>query len=790
MLRNYLLISLRNIIRHSSISFINILGLSIGLACTMFVYLWVTHELSFDRFHVNAGRVYLVEEDQHYSNGIYHVNVTPWPSGPVWKDKIPEIEQACRITYTGSLLFRKNEKAFYEDKCVAVDSTFFLLFSFKLLQGEAHSMLKEPNSIVINNEMAKKYFGNENPIGKSLQVNNSEVFLVTGVVQKMPSNSSLDFDFLLPFDYMKKSNWYSDNWGNNSIMTYVMLHKNTNPIPVNKKLTAVVREHEPEGKTDFLLDPFTNLHLYMYWGYGHTPGAILNVWIFSFIALLVLVIACINFMNLSTARSASRGKEIGLRKVTGANRKNLIYQFFSESLAMSFLAMLIAFAIVAVLLTPFNLISGKEFHETDLCRPSFIIGTLLITLFTGVLAGTYPAIVLSAFKPVKTMKGDFSQGAKSGLFRKITVVIQFTLTIVLLTGTIVIYRQLHYMQSQKLGYDKENLLYVQMRGDMKKSYSTLREELLREPFIKSIAASTHPPHQIGSNSGDAWWEGKPIDMTTLIGESGVDFDYVETMGIEMKSGRPFSRSFSIDTPHDTSSTFLINEQMEKLMGTNNAVGAQLKFMGVRGPIVGVMKDYHYHSMRSKIEPLAITITSSDYWGFIYIRIKPGDTHETVKLLEKSWNKIMPAYPFDYRFVDEEFDKMYRVEERMGTLMNYFSALAILIACIGLFGLAAFTVEQKTREVGIRKALGAPIFSILYLFTWEFIRLLLISALISFPLAWYLLSSYLKNYSYHTQLSAWIFAGSAFVALLVALLAISYQALRAVRTNPATTLKYE
>ena len=789
MFSNYMIIAWRNIIRHFSVSFMNIIGLSIGLACSMLIFLWVADELSFDHFHANADRIYRVEEDQPYSNGIYHVNVTPWPSGPVWKEKMPEIEQACRITSAGSFLFTRNDRSFYEEKVSAADSTFFEMFSFELLSGEPKKVLKEPGSIVISTEMATKYFGDEDPMGKTLQVNNKETFQVTGVMKKMPSNSSINQDFLVPFDYMKKSEWYSEHWGNNSIETYVMLHENSDTLQVNEKLTQIAREHNPESSTIFILAPFSRMHLYSYFGYGHKPGAILNVWIFASIAMLVLIIACINFMNLSTARSASRAKEIGLRKVNGAHRKNLVFQFYSESLLTTLISMMIAFVMVVLLLVPFNLISGKEFSVPDLLTPEFIIGMLVILLFTGILAGTYPALVLSAFKPINTIKGTFSVGSRGGNFRKVTVITQFALSIMLIAGTIVIYRQLQYLQRQKLGFDKENLLYLPLRGDLKNAYPMIKEELLREPVVKYITASTHPPQNIGSNSSGASWEGKSPDLDILISMSGVDFDYVETMGIEMKSGRSFSKTYAIDTPHDTLASFLINEQMERVMDMENVVGAQLRFNAI-GPVVGVMKDFNFQSLHNKIEPLAISIWGSNYWNYMCIRINPGSLPATMKQLEKAWKRIMPLYPFEYHFVDDDFDKTYRTEERMGTLMNYFAILAVLIACIGLFGLATYTVEQKTHEVGVRKALGAPSLTIFRLFTREFMQLQLIAAFISIPIAWFLLSRYLQNYGYHTRLNGWIFLLSALLTLLVAMAAISYQTIRAILTNPAEILKYE
>ncbi len=783
-------VALRNILRHRLISFITIFGLSIGLAGSMFIFLWVKDELNFDRFNKNGDRLYRVEEEQPYSNGLFHVNVTPWPSGPVWKENIPEIENSCRMTNTGSLLFRRNDKTFNEDKVMAVDSTFFRMFTISLLEGDRQTVLRDPQSIVISDEMAVKYFGNEDPLGKDLQINNSDVFQVAGIMKKIPANSSIDADFLIPFSYMKKSKWYSDDWSNNSIATYVLLVKGSNTDAVNIKITKIVKDHHPESTTKFMLFPYLKIHLHSYWGFGHPPGAIVNIWIFSSIAILVLIIACINFMNLSTARSAARAKETGLRKLNGAKRRDLVIQFFGESMLHAFTGMLLAIALVAALLGPFNLLTGKTFRETELITPVFIMSTLLITIITSILAGSYPAFVLSSFMPINVLKAGMTSGNRGVYFRKITVVAQFMISIVLVLFTIVTYRQLKFMQSKSLGYDKENLIYLQMKGNMIDNYAAIKEEFSRNPSILSITACTNPPQNIGSNADNIWWEGKSPEEHSLVSMCGVDFDYPEAMGIKMKSGRAFSKAFSMDIPHDTIGNFMINEQLERLMGTDDAVGKQLKFGTTRGLIVGVMKDFSYQSLRSKIEPLAVWIWPAKYLNFIYFRVKPGNLHETITGLEKTWEKVMPLYPFDYQFLDQEIDKMYRVEERTGTLLKYFSVLAILIACIGLFGLATYTVEQRRRELGLRKVLGASGRSIFRLISREFMQLLLIASLISVPLSIFMLQKYLSNFAFHIQLTIGMFVLALFLAIVVTGLAISYQLITAIRTNPAKSLKYE
>ncbi len=783
-------ITLRGIIHNRLISFITIAGLAIGLAGSVFIGLWVSDELGFDSFNRFGERLYRVEEDQLYDNGVYHVQVTPWPAGPVWKDKIPEIENSCRAAFTGSLILRSELKVFNEEKVMAVDSSFLNMFTYPLVSGDKRTVLREPGSIVISVDMAKKYFGSLDVIGKSIEVNNSDVFQVTGIMKKMPSNSSFDADFLIPFDYMKKSRWYSESWSNNSISTYVLLARGSIQDTINRKITAVVRENSPGTKTKFVIFPFLKIHLHSSGGFGHSSGAMLNVWIFTFVALLMLFIACINFMNINTARSAFRAKETGLRKLNGAGRPALMFQFFGESLFYSFIALLLAMVLVLLFLNPFNSLTGKVFEISDIFRPVFIINVLVCTIITGLLAGTYPAIVLSSFKPVDVLKDGITGGSKGVIFRKITVIIQFSISIVLILFTIVTYLQLKFVLGRSLGFEKENLIYVQIRGDLAELYPVIKEEFLKNPSVASVTASTNPPHDIGSNADNIWWEGKSPEVKTLVSMAGIDFDYVETMGIGMKSGRSFSRSYSIDIPHDTIGTLLINEQLEKMMGTDNAVGKILKFGNTRGQIVGVMKDFNYQSLHSKVDPLALWIWPAKYLGFIYIRIKPGNLHESVSSLEKAWTRVVQKYPFDYYFLDQEIDKMYRIEQRTGSLLQYFSALSLMIACIGLFGLAMFTVEKRRREFGIRKVLGASLFSIFSLISNEFVPLLLIASGITLPLSYFFLKKYLSNWAYPVHPGIWIFVLTFIIVLLVAAVAICYQIITAINENPARSIKYE
>jgi putative ABC transport system permease protein len=793
MFRNYLIIAVRSIFRQKGFSLINILGLAIGLACALLILLWVQDELSFDKFHEQAHRLYRVEEDQYYSGAVYHVNVTPYPSAPVWKAEIPEIEDACRYQWSSGMLFTYGEKAFYEGGCVAVDSTFFDLFTYGFLHGKKATALTEPFSAVLTEETAEKYFGDENPIGKSFRVNNKYEFTVSAVLKSIPKNSISQFDILVPFDFLKEAGRYSDSWGANSIRTYIKLYENAVIDSVDKKLTATVKRYNEETTTDFMAAPFTRIHLHEYWGYGHDPGAIVFVYIFSAIAIFVLLIACINFMNLSTARSATRAREIGLRKVSGASRRAVIIQFFGESVLLAFISLIFSLIIVSSILEVFNKVSGKELDFNSLLLPQFIIAMVLVTLAAGLISGVYPALYLSAFRPIKVLKGDLSTGMKSGWFRKVLVVVQFTLSVFLIIGTVIIYRQLNFMKSKDLGYDKENLFYFQMRGEIKDNYQTIKDEFLRDPKVLNISAASHQPHQIGSNTGGGDWDGKDPDQSVLIGNNIVDYDFIETMKIELKNGRSFSRNFPADlvSQADSSANFMINEVLEKIMDKENAVGERFSIWGMEGRIIGVMKDFHYHSVRTKIEPLMFILAPIDWLQFIVVRVAPGDLTKTMEDLEKTWNKIMPGYPFDFNFVDESIDQLYRTEERLGNLLKYFTILAIIIACLGLFGLASFTAEQRTQEIGIRKVMGARVGSVIMLLSREFSLLVVISCLIAIPAsAFFMGKVFLQNFEYRTDMAWWIFLAASLAALLIAILTVSYQAARAALTNPADALRYE
>ena len=785
MIKNLFNVTIRNIWKHKGYSFINIVGLAIGMACCLLISLWVLDELSFDRFHENADALYRVEEDQFYSGRVFHVLVTPHPLAPALVEEIPEIIDATRYVYAGGQLFRYGDKSFFETGIRAVDPSFFEMFSFPLISGDRSSLLKDPYSLVVSQTTAKKYFGEGDPVGRIITVNNKEEFTVTGVFKDIPHNSSLQCEVIIPYEYLKKIGRTNDGFGSNSIQTFVQLEKSATKAAVDQKIKGFIKSKIPQSVTDLSLMPYPNMHLRAYWGYEKNAGAIQYVYIFSVIAFFVLLIACINFMNLSTARSASRAKEVGLRKVVGAFKSHLIRQFFGESVLFSSCALILAVGLVTVLLGPFSRLSSKPLSWDVAGLGPLAVGLAAITLFTGVIAGSYPALFLSSFQPVKVLKGSLKTGAASSLFRKVLVVVQFTLSVILIIGTAVVYKQVTFMKNKNLGWDKEHVLYISMRGESRQFYKPLKAELVKDARILGVTGSETLPSNIGSNSSGADWDGKDPDFISLISHARVDYDYVDTLKIEMKEGRFFSMEF----PSDLKTAFVVNEEVVKLMGKESAVGERFRFFGREGRIIGVMKDFHFQSTRNKIEPLALYL-EPDSTNYLIARIAPQSISGSLKYIEDVWDRTVKGYPFEYHFLDEVFDEMYRAEQRIGSLLNYFSLLAIFIACLGLFGLASFTAEQRTKEVGIRKILGATVPNITYLLCREFFILVILSNLLAWPAAYFIMKTWLQSYAYRTGLEVLIFFAALGIALVVALISVGFQALRAAMSNPADSLRYE
>jgi putative ABC transport system permease protein len=790
MIKNFFRLSFRSILKNKGFAFINIFGLAIGLAASLLILLWVQDELSYDKFNSNAENIYRVEEDQFYSGEKYHVTVTPHPSGPVWKEKIPEIREQTRINRLPKILFRQEEKVFFESSIIAADSGLFNIFTMPLVFGDPTTALSSPNSIVLTEKLASKYFGDINSVGKTLTLENKFQFTVTGVMKDLPHNSMFTFEGVIPYPFLKGIGAIDNSWGNNSILTFVLLEEGSDVGSVNKKLTDVVLEYLPETQTKYLLFPLLDIHLHSQFGYEISKGPVIVVFIFTLIAVFVLLIACINFINLSTAKASGRTKEIGIKKVTGAGQKTMIVQFMLESIFMVSVALVFALLLVGLLLPLFNNTSGKNFVLSDLFQFKFVISVIAVGIVAGLLSGVYPALYLSSFKPVAILKGETLSGKGNGRLRQIMVITQFTLSILIAVSAIFMYKQLKYLQDKDLGFNKENLLCIPMPFDMKTKYYSLKDELLKENLIPGVTAARSNPVRIGSNSGGADWEGKDPDKRVLIGTNAVDYDYLETMKMKLASGRDFSREFISDLAKDTTGNFLVNEEVVKIMGVEDPVGMSFRFMGLRGRIVGVLKNFHFKGADQPIEPIAFALAGPQYLNFILIRLAPGSITDALKTAEKVWKNLIPEYPFDYFFIDEDYNRLFSSQIRLTKLLGYFTILAVIIACMGLYGLSAFSAERRTNEIGIRKVMGAGTVIIMWNMVREVMLLVLISLVIALPAGWIIVENLLKQFASRIDMSIPVFAGIAAGAFAVALLTVSFQAFKSTLINPAVALKVE
>jgi len=790
MIKNFFRLSFRNILKNKGFAFINITGLAVGLAASLLILLWIQDELSYERFNHNAENIYRVEEDQFYSGERYHVTVTPHPSGPVWKEKIPEIKEQTRINRLPRILFRQEEKVFFESAVIAADSGLFKIFTMPFMLGDSETALNSPNSIVLTQKLASKYFGETNPVGKTLNLENKYQFMVTGVMKDLPRNSMFTFEAVISYSFLKEIGAISDSWGNNSILTFLLLEKGADKNAVNKKLTDVVLEYSPQTTTKYLVFPLLDIHLHSQFGYEISKGPVIVVFIFTLIAIFTLLIACINFINLSTAKASGRTKEIGIKKVTGADQKTMIIQFMLESFFLVSVALVFALLLIGLFLPLFNNISGKNFILSDLFQFKFIFSVIVVGLVAGLISGIYPAFYLSSFQPVVILKGESVSGKGNGRLRQILVIIQFTLSILIAIAAIFMFRQLKHLQDKDLGFDKENLICIPMMGDMNAKYYSLKDDLLKESIIQGVTAARSNPVRIGSNSGGASWEGKDPDKHVLIGTNAVDYDYLETMKMELKSGRDFSKVYVSDLVKDTTGNFLINEEVAKIMGVEDPVGKSFSFMGIRGRIVGVLKNFHFKGADQPIEPIAFALTDPKLLNNILIRLTPGNIPESLKTAERVWKNVYPEYPFDYFYIDEDYDRLFRQQLRLTQLLKYFTILAVIIACLGLYGLSAYSTEKRTNEIGIRKVMGAATPTILWTMVKEYLVLILISLVIALPAGWIIVENLLKQFASRIEISMPVFAAIAAGAFMIALITVCFQAFKASLINPAVALKVE
>jgi putative ABC transport system permease protein len=790
MIKNFFKVAFRNLIRNKGVSFINIFGLSIGLAASLMILMWIQHELSYDKFFDDAENIYRVEEEQHYSGDIYHVNVTPYPSGMEWKKRLPEIIEYTRFSYLPRVLFEIGDIKMFEDNLRGVDSTFFRMFSFRFKSGNPITALAEPHSIVLSEELADKYFGEEDPLGRSITIEKNYEFMVTGVLEKMPDNTIVNFDAVIPFRFLDEIGLTNDQWGSNSIITYVKCVPEFDRVDLGEKMTTIQREYVPESLTDFMVAELTRIHLHSYFGYERSAGAIIYIYIFGAIGLFVLVIACINFINLTTARSSLRSKEIGIKKVAGALKANMIIQFVLESILQVFIALFFALIIIGLFLQIFNTISGKDFVLADMFNLKFIAGYLIVAITAGFLAGLYPAFFLSSFKAVNILKGEFTRGKKSVGLRRILVITQFVLSLFLAVNGIIIYSQMQHMRNIDLGYDKDNLVYIPVTENFESKYNAVKDELKRNPLIEKISASWLNPVYIGSNSAGVEWEGKDPDLDVLFSFNAVDYDFLETMDYKIAEGRPFSRDYPGDMAVDTTANFLVNEELVRIMGVDDPVGRWFSFMGFRGEIVGVLKDFHFKSARDKIEPIAVFLGQPERFNYIFIRLSSTNPTGAVEAIRDIWTRSVPDYPLTFEYVDEVLNEMYGSELRMSQLFKYFTILATLIAAMGLYGLSSFIAEIRTREIGIRKVMGSSVSRVVALLSKEFLYLVLIAAVIGFPLSYLYMSNWLKDFPYKISIGAGVFVIVGIAALVISLLTVSFQSYRTAVINPADAIRRE
>jgi ABC-type antimicrobial peptide transport system permease subunit len=794
MFKNYLKIAFRNIIRQKGYSFINIFGLAVGMAVCIMILLWVRHESSFDGFHSEADNLYRVNSIWRKGD-VKHQAVTAAPLAPSLKKEFPEIVDVVRFYNTQTWLMRYGRTAGYEENGYFADPSIFTVFSFPLVKGDPKTALSNPRSIVLTESLATKYFSSENPIGKTILVDNQYDFSVTGVMKNIPTNSHLHFDFLVPCTLVGKKgtmNWLAQetlvSWHNADFYTYVQLGQNTSGEAVSRKISGYMKKTVPGSVTSLYLQPLKDIHLHSSHLIGNPPGSgnIAYIYLFSAMAFIVLLIACINFMNLTTARAGNRAKEIGMRKVVGARRANIINQFFGESVILAFIALIFAVILVELFLPAFNQLSNRPL-VLDLSENLLVLAGLAgIALFTGIVSGSYPALFLSSFQPGKVLKGPLKSGAKGFLLRKALVIVQFSLTVIFIIGALVIYKQLAYVQDKPLGFDKEHLIYTSIPGEFREGYATFKNELLRNSSIVNVTASVSlPSFGRDINTEDVDWDGKAPGRELLIRGVGTDYDFIETFKMEMKEGRTFSREFSTDPAN-----YILNETAVKAMGIDSPVGKRLTLMGNTGTIIGVVKDYHFRSLHTPVAPLVLRLYQPRWLNFMFVRVKPGDISDVIKILESKWNDFAPGHPFEYRFTDDNLAGLYIAEQRIRAMFNYFTLLAVCIACLGLFGLAAFTAEQRTKEIGIRKVLGDSVSGIVVMLSKEFMFWVVLSNIIAWPVAYVVMTGWLRNFAYRAPISIFIFVTAGVMALVIAWLTVGYQSVKAALANPIEALRYE
>ncbi len=786
MFKNYLKIAWRNLLRNKSFSFLNIVGLSIGLAVTGLILIWINFEMGIDQFHEKKDRIYQVYNQSPVDGELWTWNSTPKIMGPTIKNDYPEVESVSRYFYDTEFLFAKDEKRIKSVGTV-VDPDFLDIFTFPLLEGDMATVLEDVNSVVITESLAKKMFGNKPAVGQMVKIDNQDSFIVSGILKDLPNNTGFNFEFLIPWAYIHQKGWDDENWGNNSIATYVLLKEGTDYQNFATKIKTLRKAYDKESPDMVtFLYPWSRYWLYSEFENGKEVGGRIDlIRMFGIIAIIILMIACINFMNLSTARSEKRAKEVGIRKVVGAKKAAIIGQFLGESILISSLSGLLALLFLLIVLPAFGELIEKPL-SLDMANTSFWIAALVVVLLTGIIAGSYPALYLSGFKPSAVLKGTFKKMNTVITPRKVLVVLQFSAAIILITASIIISQQLKRVQDRQTGYSKNNLIYTMMEGDMEKNYPLIKKELLASGAAVSVTKTGSPITETWSNSWGLEWKGKDEDNKILVYRLPADDAVAKTFGLNLITGR----DFDLDKHPTDSTAIILNESAVALMDFEDPVGEIIKDNGTDWHVIGVVKDFVMDSPFQKVKPMVIEGARA-WFNVIHIKFNNElETKDALATSEAIFQKFNPEYTFEYEFVDQAYAKKFNDEKQTGTLVNLFTLMTIFISCLGLFGLASYMAENRIKEIGIRKVLGASVQSITTLLSRDFLKLVLISIVVAVPISWYFMSEWLEDFAYRITISWWTFALAGVLAMAIALLTVSYQAIKAAIVNPVKSLRTE
>jgi putative ABC transport system permease protein len=789
MIRNYLIVAWRNMVHNKVFSGINILGLALGMTCSLLIMLWVQDERSVDGFHANGPQLYQVYERDFFDGKVNADFPTQALLAGELKKQIPEVQYSSSLEWNTTNTFEVGDKIAKMSGSFA-GADFFTMFSYPLLEGTPKTALNTLEGVAISRKMANLFFGSAGAaMGKTIRYENSDNFRVSAVFEDLPTNSSQQFDFLRSWIAFEKENadWI-DNWGNTDAPTFIQLRPDANLAKVKAEIKDFVYRYHKRTKgfrVELDLISYPEKYLHSTFKNGQTDGGRIEyIRLFSGVAIFILLIACINFMNLATARSTNRAKEVGVRKVIGAARPLLMAQFIGEALLLTFFAIGLAILLTTLLLPAFNELTGKHLF-LPVRQPLFWTAMLGLLLVAGLLSGSYPAVFLSSLSPIRVLKGALKFGGGATFLRKTLVVFQFGLSIVFLVGMIVMYRQMDYIQRANMGFDRDNLVYMPLEGDLSNKYELFKQEAEKMPAIEQVSKIRQPPTTLFVHTGDIRWIGKAPDLVTSFVQSDVGYDFVKTMKLKLAQGRDFSRDFPTD-----SAGFIVNETAVAKMGYTDPIGKPVWWGNHEGKIIGVLQDFHFASLHQAIEPLIIRMNEERQYGTILVRLKAGKDKEGIADLGNLCKELNPAFPFTYQFSDAEYNKLYRSEQLVSKLANYFAFLAIFISCLGLLGLAIFTAAQRTREIGVRKVLGANVPGIVALLSKDFLGLVLIAFVLGSPLAWLLMHRWLQDFEYRTPISWWIFVVAGCSAVGIAFATVSFQAIRSARANPVKSLRSE